>query len=495
VISNSEYNLNSSRVLLGKRNQYAENQLFFRKAPEGSGQEGEKGREAEKEAGSQDFRPDIEAGGAGRTSEWDAGRIGIAGLGFHNFNSGSLFRSRLVTRSTWEFAQPCPSPENPGRITVSKCGRNPARAPTRTTPRIMNLLDIAELLGAKVSADSEFSAVKITGASSLADAEEGDIVFYDNPRYLRALRETKASAALVPLDFDEVVPAKVLRVAKPSVAFTSILEKLIPPAPPYAAGIHPSAVLGANVEIHPTASIQPQAVIEEGVKVGAGTVVGALSFIGRNSQIGENSFIHPNVVLRENSVLGSRVIIHSGTVIGADGFGYHFTQGKHEKVPQVGHVQIDDDVEIGANTTIDRARFGRTWIQAGTKIDNLVQIAHNVVVGPHCVIASQTGISGSSRLGRYVTLAGQVGVVGHVEIGDEVVVAAKSGVSKDTPPRQTLMGMFGIPMKEARELVAHYHRLPKTVAKLKAMEQELSALRRMVQAFTGQEASTEESQG
>jgi UDP-3-O-[3-hydroxymyristoyl] glucosamine N-acyltransferase len=176
------------------------------------------------------------------------------------------------------------------------------------------------------------------------------------------------------------------------------------------------------------------------------------------------------------------VIIHSGTVIGGDGFGFKLTNGKHEKIPQIGYVQIDDDVEIGACTTIDRARFGKTWIQTGAKIDNLVQIAHNVVIGPHCLIVAQTGISGSSRLGRYVTLAGQVGVVGHVEIGDEVVVAAKSGVSKDTPPRQTLMGMFGVPMKEARELVAHYHRLPKTVAKIKAMEAEIAALREMIEA-------------
>jgi UDP-3-O-[3-hydroxymyristoyl] glucosamine N-acyltransferase len=357
----------------------------------------------------------------------------------------------------------------------------------------MNLLEIADFLGAQISPEGAHAGVHITRGSSLTDAEEGDIVFYDNPRYLRSLRQTKASAALVPLDFAESVSTAVLRVARPSFAFTSILEKLSPPTTSYAAGIHPTAVIGSGVEIHPTASIQPQAVIEDGVKVGAGTVIGALCFVGRNSQIGENSFIHPNVVFRENSIIGSRVVIHSGSVIGADGFGYNFVKGKHEKVPQVGHVQIDDDVEIGACTTIDRARFGRTWIQTGSKIDNLVQIAHNVVIGPHCVIASQTGISGSSRLGRYVTLAGQVGVVGHVEIGDEVVVAAKSGVSKDTPARQQLMGMFGIPIKEARELVAHYHRLPKTVAKLKAMEEEIATLRKIVQEHSGHDAPAEAS--
>jgi len=345
----------------------------------------------------------------------------------------------------------------------------------------MNLSQIAECIGAQISPETASSTVDITRGASLTDAQEGDIVFYDNPRYLRSLRETKASVALVPLDFAESVTTSLLRVANPSSAFTTILEKLTPPAPSYAAGIHPTAVIGANVEIHPSASIQPQAVIEDGVRIGAGAVIGALCFIGRNSSIGDDSHIYPNVVIREDSIIGSRVIIHSGTVIGADGFGFKLTNGRHKKIPQRGHVQIDDEVEIGACTTIDRARFGRTWIQTGAKIDNLVQIAHNVVVGPHCLIVAQTGISGSSRLGRYVTLAGQVGVVGHVEIGDEVVVAAKSGVSKDTPARQQLMGMFGVPMKEARELVAHYHRLPKTVAKLKAMEMELAALRKIIE--------------
>jgi UDP-3-O-[3-hydroxymyristoyl] glucosamine N-acyltransferase len=349
----------------------------------------------------------------------------------------------------------------------------------------MTLSEIAGYVGAQVPPETSSLPVTIARGASLHDAQEGDIVFYENPRYLRLLRETKASAALVPLDFAESVSTNLLRVANPSVAFSAILEKLSPPAPPYAAGIHPTAVIGTGVEIHPSASIQPHAVIEDGVKIGAGTVIGALCFVGRNSCIGEDSCIHPNVVMREHTLIGSRVIIHSGSVIGGDGFGFKFVDGKHLKIPQTGHVQIDDDVEIGSCTTIDRARFGRTWIQTGAKIDNLVQIAHNVVVGPHCVIAAQTGISGSSRLGRYVTLAGQVGVVGHIEIGDEVVVAAKSGVSKDTPPRQVLMGMFGVPMKEARELVAHYHRLPKTAAKLKALEAELAALRKLVEGENG----------
>jgi UDP-3-O-[3-hydroxymyristoyl] glucosamine N-acyltransferase len=226
----------------------------------------------------------------------------------------------------------------------------------------MTLSEIAEYVGAQVSPGSSDLAVNITQGASLSDAQPGDIVFYDNPRYLRALRETKATAALVPLDFAESVPTNLLRVANPSLAFTAVLEKLNPPAPSYAAGIHPTAAIGANVEIHPSASIQPQAVIEDGVKIDAGTVIGALCFVGRNSRIGQDCHIYPNVVLREDTIIGSRVIIHSGSVIGGDGFGFKLVNGKHLKIPQMGHVQIDDDVEVGACTTIDRARFGRTWI-------------------------------------------------------------------------------------------------------------------------------------
>jgi UDP-3-O-[3-hydroxymyristoyl] glucosamine N-acyltransferase len=245
----------------------------------------------------------------------------------------------------------------------------------------------------------------------------------------------------------------------------------------YIPGIHPTSVIGQGATIDPSASIQPFAVIGKDVTIGARTVVGAHAFVGSGTRIGEDCRIHPNATLREGTVLGSRVVIHSGAVIGSDGFGYTLVEGRHEKIPQLGTVQIDDDVEIGAGTTIDRARFGKTWIQQGTKIDNLVQIAHNVVIGPHCIIIAQTGISGSAQLGRYVTLAGQVGVVGHVTVGDQVTVAAKSGISKDTPAKSTLLGMIGQPIAEERKLMVHYRQLPKTVARLKALEVELAELK------------------
>ncbi len=348
----------------------------------------------------------------------------------------------------------------------------------------MTLLEITDAIGIKLPANAD-PAFPISGASSLEDAQPGEIAFFEHPKYLRALRTTRAGVVLVPPTFDEALAAITLRVTSPTTAFSTILEKLAPPAdfnPP--AGIHPTAVVHPSAEIDPTACLHPCAVVEAGVKIGPRSSIGAHAFIGRDSRIGADCVIHPHAALYRRTVLGARVIIHSSAIIGSDGFGFRLVDGRHQKVAHRGHVQIDDDVEVGAGTTIDRARFGRTWIQPGTKIDNLVQIAHNVVIGPHCLIIAQTGISGSARLGKYVILAGQVGVVGHVEIGDQVVVAAKSGVSKDTPAGQQLMGMFGVPMKEARELVAHYHRLPKTAAKIKALEQELAELKSLVGELT-----------
>jgi UDP-3-O-[3-hydroxymyristoyl] glucosamine N-acyltransferase len=281
----------------------------------------------------------------------------------------------------------------------------------------------------------------------------------------------------VPLDFSEPLPCVPLRVDNPSAAFARMVQHFLPPPVTFAPGIHATAVVAGCAEIGEGVSIQPYAVIEPGAKIGAGTIIGAHCYVGHHAQIGANCHLHPHVTVREGSILGQRVIIHSSAVIGSDGFGFITQEGRHVKVPQVGFVQIDDDVEIGAGTAIDRARFGKTWIQAGTKIDNLVQIAHNVVLGEHCLIASQTGISGSARFGKYVTLAGQVGVVGHVEVGDHVLVMAKSGISKNTPSNTTLLGMIGGPIAEERELMVHYRRLPKTVARLKALEAEVAELR------------------
>ena len=230
-----------------------------------------------------------------------------------------------------------------------------------------------------------------------------------------------------------------------------------------------------------TCASGPYAVIEDGAEIGDGVSVGAGVFIGAGTVVGAGSRIYPHVTIREHTRIGQRVIIHSGTVIGGDGFGFELKEGRHAKIPQTGIVQIDDDVEIGANVTIDRARFGRTHVGEGTKIDNLVHLAHNVVVGPHCLLVAQVGISGSTRLGKYVTLAGQVGTVGHIEIGDGAILAAKaSGVSKDVPAKEVWFGYPAVPLSEAKEQIALTRRLPKLVERVKKLEAELAELRALL---------------
>ena len=313
---------------------------------------------------------------------------------------------------------------------------------------------------------------EISGAAALAEATADEIAFYSDPRYGSLLRKTRAAAVFVPLNFSDTISAAQIRVANPSKAFEQVVLKFAPNPISFAAGVHSSAIVDPSVKLGNRVSIQPHAVIEAAVRIGDDTVVGAGCYIGHESVIGASCVIYPNATIRERTRIGARVIIHSGAVIGADGFGFEFVEKRHEKIPQLGIVQIDDDVEIGANTTIDRARFGRTWIQEGVKIDNLVQVAHNVVIGRHSIIAAQTGISGSTRVGEYVTMAGQVGIVGHVTIGDGTVLAAQSGVSKDVPGG-VWFGYPAVPLPEAKRQVAWVHRLGKLFDRVKAIEKKL----------------------
>jgi UDP-3-O-[3-hydroxymyristoyl] glucosamine N-acyltransferase len=330
--------------------------------------------------------------------------------------------------------------------------------------------ELAALVGGQFASEAD-GAQKIRGAAAVADAGEGDVTFFGNAKYLPQLKASKATAALVPQDFADSIPALAIRVENPSLAFARLLEKFAPAPIRFAAGVHPTAVLGQGVVLGENVSIQPYVVIEDGAEIGADTVIGAHGYIGHHARIGDGCHLAPRVTVGARSIIGHRVILHSGVVVGSDGFGYEFSGGKHVKIPQTGIVQIDDDVEIGANATIDRARFGRTWIQQGTKIDNLVQIAHNVVIGKHCILCAQVGVSGSTRLGNYVTLAGQVGTVGHIEIGDQVIVGAQSGVSKNVPPKEVWFGYPARPMREAKEQLARIARLPKLAERLKRLEQ------------------------
>lgn len=334
---------------------------------------------------------------------------------------------------------------------------------------MFTLQDLAALSGGELIGDP---MLKVTGAASLGEATQGEISFFANPKYVGLLRMTRASALFVPPDFAEPIPAAQIRVSNPTKAFEQVVLKFAPKPIAFAPGIHPSAVVDSSAQLGQRVSIQPLAIIEPGAKIGDDTIIGAGSYVGHETTIGSACHIYPHVTIRERSRIGSRVIIHSGAVIGADGFGFEMVDGRQQKIQQLGFVQIDDDVEIGANTTVDRARFGRTWIQQGVKIDNLVQIAHNVVIGKNSVIVAQTGISGSTRVGERVMMGGQVGIIGHIEIGNGAAIGAQSGISKSIPGG-VWFGSPAVPLAEAKQQIAWIHRLGKLFARVKEIEKKL----------------------
>lgn len=349
-------------------------------------------------------------------------------------------------------------------------------APARLPLSLGEILALAARLAGETPPQTdppEAASVQITGFAALEDAGPGDLSFFSNPKYLRAAERTAAAAVLVPLDFAGSLPCPVVRHANPSLAFAFIAEALSPPPPAPEPGVHPSAVVEPGAAVDPAASVGPLAVISSGAVIGPGTVIGAGCFIGSGSRVGAGCFLHPGVKIREGCVLGDRVILHCGCVVGADGFGYEFKDGRHVKIRQAGGVIIGNDVEIGANTTIDRARFGNTRIGDGTKIDNLVQIAHNVVIGRGCIIVAGAMIAGSTRLGDYVTLGGQVGVAGHLTIGDRVMAGAQSGISKSIPAGTVVFGSPAEPMREAKRKLGYLGLLGGLFDRVKAIEEKL----------------------
>ncbi len=315
-------------------------------------------------------------------------------------------------------------------------------------------------------------SLQITGAASLAEATPGEVSFFATRKYIGLLRKTRASAVFVPADFAESIPPAQIRVSNPTKAFEQVVLKFAPKPIAFAPGIHSTAVVDPTARLEERVSIQPHAVIEAGVRIGDDTIIGAGSYIGHETTIGSACLIYPLVTIRERSRIGSRVIIHSGAVIGADGFGFEMVDGRQQKIQQLGIVQIDDDVEIGANTTIDRARFGRTWIQEGAKIDNLVQVAHNVVIGKNTVIAAQTGIAGSVQIGQRVLIGGQAGIIGHIEIGDNTAIGAQSGISKNISGG-AWWASPAVPLAQAKQQIAWVHRLGKLFARVKEIEKKL----------------------
>jgi UDP-3-O-[3-hydroxymyristoyl] glucosamine N-acyltransferase len=333
------------------------------------------------------------------------------------------------------------------------------------------LKELAECVGGRVLGDGE---LEISGVASIEDARTGEITFISNPKYLPKLCETNASAVIVSPEVTQT-DKPLLLVTNPSLAFAKIVS-LFSYKPYQAKGMDPNAWVNPTAQLGKDLTIYPFVYVGDRCRIGDRVTLYPGVFVGEDSSIGEESVIYPNVSIYSGTVIGKRVILHSGVVVGSDGFGYVKEGRKNVKIPQVGSVVIEDDVEIGANTTIDRATLGKTIIRRGVKIDNLVQVAHNVVIGEDSIIVAQVGISGSTKIGSNVILAGQVGVVDHVEIGDNVMVGAQSGVPYDLAPNQGYTGSPALPHREFLRVITVFTKLPEMRKTLNEIEKRLKEL-------------------
>jgi len=340
----------------------------------------------------------------------------------------------------------------------------------------LTLKKIAELVGGEVVGDG---GTVVTGVSGIKEAKEGDITFVASERYASLIDETGASAAVVSLNEEGrkyCIP--VVKVKNPDLAFVRIVESFAPKPVEFAKGIHETATVSSSAKVGEDVTIQPNCVVEDGAEVGDGTVLCAGVYVGHYASVGKNCLIYPAVCIRERCVVGDRAIIHSNTVVGSDGFGYSTIRGVHYKIPQVGIVEIESDVEIGANVTVDRARFGRTLIKKGAKIDNMVQIAHNVTIGENCVIAAQTGIAGSTMIGDNVQIGGQAGITGHLVIGNNVKIAGRSGVTKDLADDACVSGFPAQDRTKELKDMASLRKLPDLLGQVKKLEERVRELER-----------------
>ncbi len=327
----------------------------------------------------------------------------------------------------------------------------------------ITLQKTAEMIGGELIGDGTVTVDKITG---LETADAGSLVWIEKKRYLKEAEKTAAAAVICGREIESSTKP-LIRVDNPRLAFARLAQVFYPPRR-FEAGISTEATVSPEAEIGSEVSIQPRAVIEAGVRIGDRTVIGAGCFVGLNSAIGSDTRLFPNVTVNENNVIGNRCIIHAGAVIGGDGFGYvSDAEGKNVKIPQVGRVVIEDDVEIGCNTAIDRGTSGDTIIRKGVKIDNLVQVAHNDEIGENTILCAQVGISGSVKVGRNVIMAGQVGIADHVTVGDRAILLGQSGLAakKKVPPGQVLLGSPGRPLQEAKLLFVTESRRLKEIMK------------------------------
>ena len=331
------------------------------------------------------------------------------------------------------------------------------------------LKEIAQFVRGQIVGDP---GVLISGVSGIKEAKKGDITFLANRRYMPLLEETQASAVITPLDV-ETASKPIVRTQDPSLAFAQVVGLLNPVSVRHPKGIHKTAVVAKSAKIGRDVAIGPYTVVEDNAEIGDRTVIYAHCFIGHETKIGSDCLFYANVSVRERILIGNRVFVQSGTVIGSEGFGYISVEGVHHLIPQIGTVVIEDDVEIGANVTIDRARFDKTFIGKGTKIDNLVQIAHNVVIGQNSIIVAQAGISGSTRIGHDVIIAGQAGLVGHIEIGDGAILGAQAGVTKSVPPHTFVSGYPARPHQEAMRIYAAMQKLPELIKTLSELKKKI----------------------
>ena len=348
---------------------------------------------------------------------------------------------------------------------------------------------IIELTGGKLLKPTPETT--ISGVATLADACRGEISFLGNEKYFQAFLKTGASAILVPPGLPDYPKGKdgapapaFIEVANPSLAFNSLVDYFVKVVHSFEPGISPHAYVDESAQLDPSkVRIGPGVVIEAGAKIGDGCDIGAGCIIGRDCVIGENCKFHQRVTIRERCIIGKHVVIQPGAVIGADGFGFLLNKevGYYDTIDQVGIVVIGDYVDIGANSAIDRARFGRTVIGEGCKIDNLVQIGHNVTVGKHCIIVAQTGIAGSTKLGNYVTVAAQSGIAGHLSIGDQAIIGAKTGVITNLAAGGTYWGMPAATFKETTKQIICLRKLPQAMKEMKALQKQVDALQKLIE--------------
>ncbi len=342
----------------------------------------------------------------------------------------------------------------------------------------ISIKEIASLINGNVSGDIN---IKISNVAKIEEAKQGDLTFLYLPAYDKFFPATQASAIIVKTGFSKSRnDITYVEVDSPEKAFFTTLKKFFTPEFPLN-GIDPSAFVHPTAKLAENVAVGKNVVISSGCIIGADTKVFHNSVVSDNVSIGSGCLIHSNVSVRENCILGNRVIIHSGTVVGSDGFGYSPNQkGEYEKIPQIGNVIIEDDVELGSNVSIDRAAMGSTIIKRGCKIDNLVQIAHNVILGEDTVVSAQTGVSGSTKIGKHCILAGQAGLVGHIELGDNVIITAQSGVSKSIPKPGYYSGSPAMEMRSYQKMQAQVRFIPDYADRIKELENQVKSLKELI---------------